>query len=498
MRIPIMATVLPPPTAPRLPFGLFLGLRYLRPRRTFVSIITLISVLGVMLGVALPIIVVSVMTGFDHELRAKVLGFDPHIEIVRQGGLMENWRDVRKLALETPGVAPDGAAPYMEGPVLVEANNQRTAAYIRGVNTEMQRHVTDLGALMAQGPGHHAEGKFDLDGDKAVLGVDLARTLGVGVGDTLTIYSPHGLDKLTEEFKGLQGKGADQKKIDELRELVAPQTVQITGLFDSGRYQFDSMFLFVPLHMGQELYELEDKVHGVALRTTDPYHADAVAERLMEKLEPPLVARTWIEKNAQFFDAIHTEVMTMLVIFAVVLVVAAFCVMNTLITITVQKTREIGIMKAVGADVWQVVRVFLAQGVVVGAVGTVGGLGLALGVLALLNPFKNWMEWQFHIEVFSRKVYGLGAIPYWTKPEQAALICLGAFVLCGSSTSRCFRARCTDWARSRIGPSPGGTDLPGSVRAVLAGGADSRVLRGAALLRRCGLIRILQLSVLSQ
>ena len=425
-----MATVLPLPAAPRLPFGLFLGLRYLRPRRTFVSVITLISVLGVMLGVALPIIVVSVMTGFDHELRAKVLGFDPHIEITRQGGLLENWREVRKQALATPGVAPDAAAPYVEGPVLVEANNQRIAAYIRGVNTEMQRHVTDLGALMSRARGHHAEGKFDLDGDKAVVGADLAQTLGVGVGDTLTIYSPHGLEKLTDAFKELKGKGADQQKIDEMRELVAPQTVEITGLFDSGRYQFDSQFLFVPLHLGQELYEAEDSVHGVALRTTDPYRADEVAARLMDKLPAPLMARTWIDKNAQFFDAIHTEVMTMLVIFAVVLVVAAFCVMNTLITITVQKTREIGIMKAVGADVWQVVRVFLAQGVVVGAFGTGGGLGLALGVLALLNPFKDWMEWQFHVEVFSRKVYGLGAIPYLTRPEQAAAICLGAFVLC--------------------------------------------------------------------
>ncbi len=433
-----MAPVLSPPSPPaaaasvsRLPFGLFLGLRYLRPRRTFVSIITLISVLGVMLGVALPIIVVSVMTGFDRELRAKVLGFDPHIEIIRRGGLLNDWRPVRKLARETPGIS--AAAPYVEGPVLTEANNQRLAAFIRGVDTSMEKDVTDLGALMSQAKGHHAAGKFDLDGDKAVIGADLAQTLGIGVGDKLTIYSPHGLEKLTDEFKKLQGQGADQKKIDELRELVAPVEVEVTGLFDSGRYQFDAQFIFLPLHLAQELYELEGSVHGVAARTVDPDHADAIADRLSEKLaklDTPLVSRTWIEKNAQFFDAIHTEVMTMLVIFAVVLVVAAFCVMNTLITITVQKTREIGIMKAVGADVWQVVRVFLAQGVVVGAFGTVGGLGLALGVLALLNPFKDWMEWQFHVEVFSRKVYGLGAIPYWTRPEQAALICLGAFVLC--------------------------------------------------------------------
>ena len=429
-----MAPVLsPPPAAPvsRLPFGLFLGLRYLRPRRTFVSIITLISVLGVMLGVALPIIVVSVMTGFDRELRAKVLGFDPHIEIMRQGGLINDWRPVCKLALETPGIT--AAAPYVEGPVLAEANHQRAAAFIRGVDVSMEKDVTDLGALMSQAKGHHAAGKFDLDGDKAVIGADLAQTYGIGVGDKLTIYSPKGLEKLADKLNELKGKKTEQKEIDELSEMVAPVEVEVTGLFDSGRYQFDAQFIFLPLHLAQELYETEGAVHGVAVRTNDPQHADATNDRLLarlDRLEPPLSSRTWIEKNAQFFDAIHTEVMTMLVIFAVVLVVAAFCVMNTLITITVQKTREIGIMKAVGADVWQVIRVFLAQGVVVGAFGTVGGLGLALGVLALLNPFKNWMEWQFHVEVFSRKVYGLGAIPYFTKPEQAALICVGAFVLC--------------------------------------------------------------------
>ncbi len=241
-----MAPVLPPPrvAAPvsRLPFGLFLGLRYLRPRRTFVSIITLISVLGVMLGVALPIIVVSVMTGFDHELRAKVLGFDPHIEIVRQGGLIDDWRPVRQLALDTPGVA--AAAPYVEGPVLAEANQQRLAAFIRGVDTSLEKDVTDLGALMSQTNGRHAEGRFDLDGDKAVVGVNLAEILHVGVGDKLTIYSPHGLEKLTEEFKKLQGHSADARQVDEMREMVAPTEVEITGLFDSGRYQFDAQFIF--------------------------------------------------------------------------------------------------------------------------------------------------------------------------------------------------------------------------------------------------------------
>ena len=129
-----------------------------------------------------------------------------------------------------------------------------------------------------------------------------------------------------------------------------------------------------------------------------------------------------MELNAQFFDAVRTERSTMFVILSVVLVVAGFCVMNTLITVTVQKTREMGIMKAVGADVWQIVRVFASQGMVVGALGMVGGLGLGLGILAAINPFKGMMERFFHIDVFARQVYGFGAIPYQTRPVDVSAI----------------------------------------------------------------------------
>ncbi len=413
---------------PRLPFSAFLGLRYLQPRRTFVSIITLISVLGVVLGVGLPIIVLSVMTGFDRELHNKVLGFDPHIEITCNGGLLDDWRHVRQTAATVPGVV--ATAPYVRGPVLVEANSQRVAAFIRGVDPALERGVTDFAALMKPGPGRRSEGAFDLDGDKAVIGYELARTLGLQVGDKLAIISSHGLEKLTAALDGLKDQKADDRKINELRQIVAPAELTVTGIFDSGRYQYDAQFIFVPFYVGQELYELNGSAHGVAVRTTDPNHAEIVKNALLARLDPSLNAQTWIDLNAQFFDAVRTERTTMFVILFFILIVAAFCVMNTLITVTVQKTREIGIMKAVGADVWQIVRVFLSQGVVVGLFGTVGGLGFALGILALLNPFKDWVERQFKWEVFSKQVYGFGQIPHVTSPLEATVICVSAFVIC--------------------------------------------------------------------
>ena len=420
---PPSALPLPPLAAPRLPFGPFLALRYLKPRRTFVSIITLISILGVTLGIAVLIVVISVMTGFDHELRSKVLGFDPHVQVTSDT-LLDDWRPLRTLVDATPGVV--ASSPYVMGPVLAEANGQRSAAWIRGVDPALERKVIDLGALMGAG----SSGRFDLDGDKAVVGHDLAKLFGVGVGDKLTIYSPHALQIVTDELKRLKGRPASQKEIDDLQQMVAPSVVTVTGVFDSGRYQYDSQFIFVPLYLAQELYDTEGKIHGLAVRTTDPYHADRVRDALLRRLDPPLTAQTWVDRNAQFFDAVRTERATMFVILFVVLVVAAFCVAITLITVTVQKTREIGIMKAVGADVWQIVGVFLSQGMVVGLFGVVSGVGLGMGILALLNPFKDWMERQFGIEVFARNVYGFGSIPYQLDPAYVSVICVGAFVIC--------------------------------------------------------------------
>lgn len=409
--------------APRLPFGLFLGLRYLRPRRTFVSIITLISVTGVALGVALLIIVISVMSGYDRELHEKILGFEPHLTVINENGFVENWQEVRKTMLATPGVI--AAAPVMRGPVLVDHENRRFSPEIIGVPPELVGTILDVPSLMV-----HGHGEWDLDGEKAVVGVDLAHTLNVKVGDRLTIYSPRNLESLVQELDKLKDQKATDQQIGELRSLVVPTEVTVTGIFDSGRAPFDSQHLFVPLYLGQEIYELGGMVHGVAAKTADPYHAERTKRALLDQLQSPLNARTWIDENAPLFNAIQVERMTMAVLLSVVVVVAAFCVMITLITVTVQKTREIGIMKAVGASEEQIVGVFLWQGMVVGFLGAFGGLGLGLGVLRALNPFKNWMQRQFGVEVFSRQVYGFADLPYWTRWEDVAMICSGAFLLC--------------------------------------------------------------------
>ncbi len=415
------------PAAPRLPFGPFLAMRYLQPRRTFVSVITLISVLGVTLGIAVMIIVISVMTGFDRDLKSRILGFDPHINITNSS-IMDDWRDVRKAALQAPGVVR--VSPFVMGPVLAQFESKIAPARFRAIDSKLEPPET-LDGLMRTGPDRHAVGKFNLDGQSAVVGYELAKTMGLQVGSKLTLISSQNLGAVADELKNLKGDGASKEKIDELREAVLPTDVTVTGLFDSGRFVYDSEVIFVPLYLGQELYALGDSVHGLAVQTTDPYQADKVKQALVTSyLTPPNTALTWMDLNAQFIDAVRVERLTMFVILFVVLIVAAFSVMNTLITVTVQKTREIGIMKAIGADEWQIVRVFLSQGMVVGTFGMVTGLGLGLGVLAALNPFKHFMEARFGIVLFPKQVYGLGEIPYWTKPADVAFICAGAFLIC--------------------------------------------------------------------
>ncbi|MDQ6656250.1 MAG: ABC transporter permease [Verrucomicrobiota bacterium] len=407
----------------KLPFSLFLALRYLKPKRTFVSIITLISVLGVTLGVTVLILVISVMTGFDRELRQKVINWDAHILVTTQD-VLRDWRDLTVKVRNTPSVV--ATAPYVQGPVIVEFEGRRLAPLIRGIEPEEEEKVVPLQKFIKRGA-------LDLEGDSAVLGIELARKLGIDVGDQLTVYSPGNLGAILESMKKLENhdKAQEKEAIDQLREVVLPKTLTVTGIFETGHYLHDSEFLLVPLHIAQELYGLEDALHGLTVKTVDPYAAEGIKKDMEERfLKPPEYAQTWIDMNSQFFEAVRLERTVMFFLLFFIVIVAAFGIMNTLITVTVQKTREIGIMKAIGANIWQIVWVFLAQGMVVGLFGTLAGLGLGMTLIRFRNEFSQWLGSTFGIEVFPRQVYQFSQIPAEVVPKDVAIICIGAFVIC--------------------------------------------------------------------
>jgi lipoprotein-releasing system permease protein len=406
----------------KLPFSLFLALRYLKPKRTFLSIITLISVLGVTLGVTVLILVISVMTGFDRELRQKVMDFDAHI-VVTSEDVLANWRDLTVKIRNTPGVV--ATAPFVQGPVIADFQGHRMTPTIRGIDPAQEEDVTPLRKFIKQG-------KLDLEGDSAVLGADLARQLRIGIGDKLTVFSPGNVGHVIDAMKRLENaKGDEEKKIvDELRDVILPKELTVTGIFETGHYGHDSGYLLVPLYIGQELYGLGDAMHGITVKTDDPYGAERVKESIERFLEPPQFAQTWIDMNSQYFEAVRLERTVMFFLLFFIVVVAAFGIMSTLITVTVQKRREIGIVKALGATIWQIIWVFLGQGTVIGFFGTLTGLGLGMTLIRYRNGVARWLASTLHIEIFPRQVYQFSEIPAQIVPQDVWVICISAFLIC--------------------------------------------------------------------
>ena len=402
------------------PFSLFLALRYLKPKRTFVSLITVISILGVTLGIMVLILVISVMTGFEQELRRKVLGFDAHL-VVGGETIVQDWPAVAEQIRSVPGVT--GVAPFVQGPVLAEFSGRRMAPKIRAIDAEAESQVTTLRDFMVAG-------ELRLDGNDTVIGSALAGILGVGVGDTITIYSPGNLEEIVDEINRLE-EGKDRKTTaSELREMILPLELTVTGIFESGRYLYDSEFLLVPLHIGQEIYGLGGGVHGLTVKTVHPYQAAAIRESMSGVVDPSLRISTWMDMNRELFEAIHMERNVMFFILLFIVIVAAFGIMNTLITVTVQKTREIGILKALGARTGQIVGIFVGQGIVVGIFGTLIGLGTGIWLVQYRNQVSQWLSGVLGIEIFPKSIYQFSEIPAEIVPSDIAIICASAFVIC--------------------------------------------------------------------
>lgn len=402
------------------PFSFFLALRYLKPKRTFVSLITVISILGVTLGIMVLILVISVMTGFEQELRRKVLGFDAHL-VAGGESVIEDWA---APAGKIRGVTDvTGVAPFVQGPVLAEFMGRRMAPKIRAIDPEAEKTVTTLEDFIVAGT-------MQLEGNDTVIGSALANILGVGVGDTITIYSPGNLEEIVKEINRLEENPGEKTDAANLREMILPLELKVTGIFESGRYLYDSEFLLVPLHIGQELYGLGDGVHGLTIKTVHPYQAAAIREAIYAVVDPELPVSTWMDMNRDLFEAIHMERNVMFFILLFIVIVAAFGIMNTLITVTVQKTREIGILKALGARTGQIIGVFVGQGIVVGIFGTLIGLGLGIWLVQYRNQVSHALSVVTGIEIFPKSIYQFSEIPAEIVPSDIAIICASAFLIC--------------------------------------------------------------------
>src|SRR5579859_437349 len=399
----------------RLPFELLLALRYLRPKRTFVSIITLISIVGVALGVAVLIIVISVMSGFDHDLRAKILGFNAHLRIVASGETMENYNAVMNLVAANKNVV--GVAPYVLGPVLMETEPAGNAQpffavpYVRGADPVRENSVSVL-------PQSIVAGKFDLSRRGLVIGSALAQSLNLAVGDRVAIYSPDELKKMKEH----QGKPNE--------EAVLPDDYTVTGIFDVGYYDYNYSVAVASLANAQELYDLGDSVHGLMAMLRDPYQAGVVSNELAGVLGPGYTITTWMQENSRFLGAILVEKSVMYYLLFFIVFVAAFGITCTLITFVVMKTSEIGLMKAVGASNHQVMLIFLIQSLVISILGITSGVSLGLLAIYYRNDFLHLMNQLTGFELFPASIYGFSELPAIVTARDLMVICSGSLVIC--------------------------------------------------------------------
>jgi lipoprotein-releasing system permease protein len=400
-----------------LPVELFLALRYLRPRRTFVSVITVLSFLGVTLGVGALIVVLSVMAGFQERLTEKIIGFNAHITVaMADGSVLYDYGKVVDLIRKQPEVL--AASPIIRGPVLVEHESQRngvttrdmTPAFIKSVPVDGDDPVLPIKKFLIMGD-------WELRGDSVIVGKEWSKRNGAFPGDKITIYGAAQVESYVH-------------RNEKNPSVTLPEEPIIRGIFQTGQFDYDLNYMLVSTEMAQQIWGMRDAVHGIAVRVKNPDQAMDVKDKLNKILPDTLHARTWMDDNRDLFNAVGTERVVMACILCLILMVAAFGLCSTLITVTVQKSREIGLMKALGANDFQVCGVFLFHGTVVGVVGAVSGTALGLLILHYLNSIRDFLLYAFHIQVFASSVYGLPEIPAVINPENIVAIAVSAVVIC--------------------------------------------------------------------
>lgn len=398
-----------------MPFELFLALRYLRPKRTFVSIITIISIIGVMLGVAVLMIVIAVMSGFDREWRDRILSANAHMKIDHYTGVTRDFRGVLSVVTNVPHVR--GAAPYIMTQVMMETQPPNTnelplisGPVLRGVDPDLERAVSIL-------PKSVVDGEFDVSGHGILLGSTLASQLHLNVGDHVALISAATLAK----WKKSAAKSDD---------LVLPDDFTVRGIFNVGFDDFDRMMVVTSLETAQDLQNLGAGVHGVNVMLDDPFLAEQVKVDIERRLGRDYQAVPWMKQSSVIFNALATEKTMMYIILFVVMIVAAFAIVNSEITFAVNKIKEIGLLKSLGASNRQVMWIFLGHSIAIGVFGV--GFGVALGMLFLknLNNILHAASALAGFQLLPPEIYQITHLPYELLPHDVAIICGGSFLIC--------------------------------------------------------------------
>lgn len=413
-------------------YELFIGLRYLKAKRkqTFISVITFISILGITVGVTALIIVLSVMTGFEENLREKILGINANVVVTELGSPMKEYKEVSSRVLQVPGVV--GATPFTYNQAMISASGGVIGAVIRGLDMETTGSVTVLPEKIKEGSLEGIRPSLGEGSESAgiIIGRELARNIGVSVGDTVNVISPMG----TMTPAGPVPRMAAFK---------------VAGIFELGMYEYDSSMAFISIENAQSFFRMGDAVTGVEVKITDIYDAEKIADDIMMEIKGPYWTRTWMDMNRNLFSALKLEKVAMFIILALIIMVAALNIISTLIMVVMEKNKDIAILKSLGATSGGIMRIFMIEGIIIGLTGTL--LGTFLGVVAALNleTIVQFIETVFQFKVLPPSIYYIDKFPSKVEPVFVAVI---AFISIGIS----FLATLyPSWQASRFDPVEG-------------------------------------------
>ena len=421
-------------------YEFFVSLRYLKSRRRqgFISLISLISVGGVAVGVMVLIVVLSVMSGFETTLKEKLLGINAHLWVLPQRtGQLAGYRDLAGRIETLPRVTH--ATPFTAHEVMLMADGRVAGTIVRGIDPDERTRTgdfarlfegRDLAALLnppAAAPAGAGNGGLQAARRGIVLGTELARTLRVETGEQIILNSPLGI---------LQPAGI----------LPNVRGFTVTGTFETGMYEYDAKLALISLDEAQELFDLGEVVHGIEVRVDDIYRVREVATATVALLGPGVWTRDWMQMNRTLFSALRQERVLMFIILTLIVLVAAFNIISTLVMMVMEKTGAIAILKAMGASNRGIYRIFLIQGLVIGLVGmvigTVAGLVLAWNLPAIATVIEGWLGIQF----FPPDVYVIDQLPVEIRPFDVAAIVVTS--VCVSFLATLYPA----WNASRLDP----------------------------------------------
>jgi len=383
-------------------YELFVALRYLTARRKekFVSLITLIAVLGVAIGVACIIVVQAVMAGFDNELKEKIIGANSHI-LVETGG---SWQDYQQ-ALDSLNTLPEvvSAAPFVNGQVILRNKDYVRGAMLRGIDPAKETKVTQLGKYLR-------EGGFP-SGRQIIVGSELADRAGLYVGAKIDVIS---------------SAGAKQYPFE------------VCGIFKSGMYDYDMNLVFINIRDAKEIFGLGSKISGIGVKIADPYKADRVKHLIQKSMDFPFMVRSWMDINRNLFSALQLEKTAMFIILALIVVVASFNIAGTLIMMVTQKVKDIGILKSVGTTNKAVRTIFTIEGLLIGLAGTSLGAALGFGLCFLLK--------RYQIIQLPKDIYYIDRLPVMVQWSDALLVIAAAMAISFLATLY------PSWQASRLDP----------------------------------------------